>query len=108
MIQYLAKEEQPKQQAILISLWYKIRQNPEYKEGAINIITLKEPLNSVYHKFLELQDKSRETPALRELFTPERLKKSLQSAEEGKAFSLELGRILQSLPNPEISSEYNS
>jgi hypothetical protein len=29
MVQYLAKEERPKQQAILISLWYKIRQNPQ-------------------------------------------------------------------------------
>jgi hypothetical protein len=105
MVQYLAKEKRAKQQAILISLWYKIRQSPGYKEGCANIIALKDPLNSVYHKFRELQDKSREIPALRELFTPERLKKSLQSPEEGKAFSLELGRILQSLPNTEIASE---
>ena len=105
MVQYLTKEQRPKQQAILISLWYKIRQNQEYKNGAENIIALKDTLNSVYHKFQAIQDKSHEIPALRELFTPERLKKALRNHEEGKAFSLELGRILQSLPNTEIESE---
>jgi hypothetical protein len=105
IIQYFAADNRPKQQAIMLALWFKIRHNDEYKNGAANIISLEEAVNSLYFKFCGLQDKSRNVPALRELFFPKRLKQALRNPEAGKVFSLELSRLLQSLQGMEMLPE---